>query len=111
MDVRNLQKIMKQMSTEELPAERVEIFLSGGKKLVIESPSAMRMQVMGQTTFQISGEAREEATSGEAPNTPQFSEEDVAIVAEKAGKGLEEAKRALEGANGDIAQAILSLSG
>ncbi len=102
---------MKQMSTEELRAERAEIFLSGGKKLVIESPSAMKMQVMGQTTFQISGNVVEVGASlSGGEGVDKFSEEDSAIVAEKTGKSLEEAKRALEGANGDIAKAILSLS-
>lgn len=102
MDVRNLQKIMKQMSTEELDATRVEIFLSGGRRLAIENPSVVRMQVMGQTTFQVSGEASEVlgASSGA---------DDIKVVMDAAGCPADAASKALEESGGDIAAAILRL--
>ena len=53
---------------------------------------------------------RVEAKS-EAGETPEISEEDVALVAEQAGVSLEEARRALEETGGDIAAAILRLQG
>jgi nascent polypeptide-associated complex subunit alpha len=59
--------------------------------------------MQGQETYQITGEAVEEA--GES-----FSDEDVAMVVEKSGKSVEEVKEALEKSDGDIAEAIMNLA-
>ncbi|MFH0961344.1 MAG: nascent polypeptide-associated complex protein [archaeon] len=107
MDVRNLQKIMKQMSTEELDAEKVEIFLADGRKLVVERPAVVKMQVMGQTTFQVSGEVSETGSG----TSPERSTDDARVVAEASGKTEEEAGRALEETGGDIAAAIIKFEG
>ena len=105
IDPRKLQGMMKQLGIkqEEIEAQRVIIEKVDGK-IVIESPSVQKVVMNGQESWQITGEAREEVESG------GLKEEDIKLVMEKTGKSGEEAKRSLEEANGDIAEAILNLS-
>jgi nascent polypeptide-associated complex subunit alpha len=103
MDVRNIQKLMKQMSTEELPVTRADFLLENGKILRIEKPAVTKMQVMGQITYQVTGDAKE--VSGGA------AEDDVQMVVAGAGCSEEDARKALTENGGDIAAAILKLKG
>jgi len=94
---------MKQlgMSQEEIPASRVTIEKSDNNKIIIENPSVVKLKIQGQESFQISGEVKEEQI---------ISEEDIKTVVEKTNAGKEEARKALENAGGDLAEAILKLS-
>ena len=102
MDPKKMQAMMKQLGikSEEVDAERVVIEKSDGK-IVIENPNVTKVNMQGQDSWQITGEAHEEEEG--------IKEEDIKLVAEKAGKSEEEAKKALEEANGDIAEAIMKL--
>lgn len=104
IDPKKMQGMMKQLgiSQEDIDAKRVIIEKEDGK-IIIENPSVQKIRMQGQESFQITGEISEEA--GEL-----FGEEDIEQVAEKTGKSRDEAKKALEKANGDLAEAILSLS-
>jgi nascent polypeptide-associated complex subunit alpha len=95
--------MMKKMgiSQENLPVRKV-IFEMDDGNLVIEEPDVMKIKMQGQESYQITGEAVEESLSS-------FSEEDVALVAEKSGKSEGEARAALESSDGDIAEAIVEL--
>lgn len=97
----DLKKAMKRMGMkqEEIDAHEV-VIKTKDKNLVISNPSVVKINVMGQDSFQISGDISEESS---------ISQEDVKTVMEKAGVSEEEAKNALEKSNGDLAQAILSL--
>ncbi len=99
---RQLEKAMKKMGmqTETLDAEEV-IIKTPEKDIVISNPQVARVSVMGQMTYQITGDAEERSRSG-------FTEEDVSLVMEKTGADRETAKKALE-EEGDIASAILKL--
>ena len=115
LNPRDLKKMLKRMgiSMEEMEAEEVIIKLSQGKRLVIESPSSVAlMRAKGQPSmiYIIGGSMREEAEEVKE-ETPAFTEDDVKLVAEQAGVSLEEARKALEETNGDIAEAILRLKG
>ena len=102
-DMKNMQKMMARMgiSQEEIDASRVVIECSD-KNIVIENPSVLKVKMQGQETYQISGEEREEEKG--------LREEDVKTVMEKTGANEEQARKALEKANGDLAEAILNLS-
>ena len=102
MNPRDMQKIMKQMKTEEIDAEEVLVRLKNGKEMVVENPSVVKMSIMGQETLQVSGRLVEKVGV--------FSDEDVGMVAEQAGVSKEDARKALE-ESGDIAAAILRLKG
>jgi nascent polypeptide-associated complex subunit alpha len=103
VDPKKMQAMMKQMgiAQEEIDAERV-IIETADKNIVIENPSVMKIKMQGQTSFQISGDVKEE----EKHNT----EEDIQTIMEKTGCSEEEALQALKNSNNDLAEAILSLS-
>jgi len=103
MDPKKMQAMMSKMGIkqDEVEATRVIIEKADGK-IVIDNPNVVKITMQGQESWQITGEAREEA--------PGISESDVAMVAEKSGKSKKEALKALETAEGDIAAAIMELS-
>lgn len=105
MNPSKMKGMMKQLGIdqEDVDAQRVTIEKTDGSKLVIDEPQVQKITMQGQVSYQVIGDAKEEA--GEA-----FSEEDVKLVAEKTSKNLDEAKAALEETKGDIAEAIMKLS-
>ena len=88
------------IKNEELDAKSVVITLNDGKKIIFENPSVQAVVMQGQKTYTIMGETREETT---------IPQEDIAMVADTAGVNKDKAKKALEEADGDIAQAITDL--
>jgi len=99
---RQMQNMMRQMGikTEEIDAKRV-VFELRDKKLVIENPKVAAMDVQGQKTYTVMGNATEEKKG--AP------EEDIKMVASTAGVSEKKAIEALEKTGGDIAEAIAML--
>lgn len=98
---RQMKKMMRKMGmeSEELDAEEVIIKLRDGE-IVIENPGVTVITAMGQKTYQITGE--EKAKSA-------IPEDDIKLVALQANVSEEEAKKALEKTDGDLAEAILLL--
>src|SRR3989344_2032835 len=90
LDPKKMQAMMKQLGIkqEEVEALRVIIEKPDGK-IVIENPSVQKVEMQGQRTWQIAGEAMEETDKG-------ISEEDVRLVMEKTGKEEEEVRKVLE---------------
>lgn len=103
MDPRRMKVLQKQLGMRELEAEEVIIRLAD-KELVISNPSVTSMKVMGQTMFQVAGEA-EEISREEKPL--EITDEDIRMVVEQAGVSKEKASEALKETKGDIAEAIM----
>ena len=103
MDPKKIQGMMSKMGIkqEEIDAKRVIIEKEDGN-IIIENPSVAKITMQGNVSFQITGEMKEEEAG--------ISEEDVNQVMGKTGKTKLEAEAALKDANGDLAEAILSLS-
>ena len=101
---KQMEKAMRQMGikSEDIDASEVIIRLNSGSELVISNPSVQKVIMGGNASFQVSGEAVERSAEAE------ISEDDISIVAEKAGVSREKAKGALEDAKGDIAEAIMN---
>ncbi len=101
---RKAAQLMKQMGIkqEEILASEV-IIKTEGKELVIKNPSVAKVEMAGQTSFQISGTVEERE-----PET-EISKEDIKTVTEQTGCKEEQAKAALEEAEGDLAKAILAI--
>jgi nascent polypeptide-associated complex subunit alpha len=99
---KKMQAMMKQLGIkqEEIEALRVIIEREDGN-IIIENPSVTKVNMQGQDTWQIMGEASEEEAG--------VNEDDIKLVMEKTGKSEEEARKALEETN-DIAEAIVKLS-
>lgn len=100
---KQIEKMAKKMGMQmqEIDAEEV-IIRTSDKEIVISNPSVSRVNMMGQDTFQISGEVSERSKE-------KFSQEDVDVVKEKTGASEDEIRRALE-ETGDLAEAIIKLS-
>jgi len=109
LDPKKMQKIMSQMGIKNEPvdASRVVIEKSNGGKIVVDNPSVTRVTMQGQKTFQVSGDVAEE--EGEATEEKEGKQNDADLVVAQTGASPEQAKKALEEAGGDIAQAIMKL--
>jgi len=104
---RQLQQMMRQMgmSQEEIASSEV-VIKTNSKNYVFTNPQVQKITMQGKTSFQISGDFREE----EIESKISISEEDVKLVSQQAGVSEEVAKEALKKNKGDIAEAIVSLS-
>jgi nascent polypeptide-associated complex subunit alpha len=101
LNPKQIEKAMKRMGIQatEIDAEEV-IIRTESKDIVITNPQVSRVNMMGQDTFQISGEVSESEKA--------VSEEDVQMVASRTGASEEDARKALS-ETGDIAEAIMKL--
>jgi nascent polypeptide-associated complex subunit alpha len=99
---KQMAQMMRQMGikVEEIKTEKVIFELEDGKKLVFTQPQIQAMVMQGKKTYTLIGEGVEEDS---------IPENDIKMVAEASGKTYEEAKKALEETNGDIAEAIMKL--
>ncbi len=99
-----MQRAMKKlgMQQEEIEADAV-IIRTPKEDIIIRNPSVTKLKIMGQDTYQVSGE--EERRSLE----PDFSEEDIKTVMQQAECDKDSAVNALKESEGDLAQAILKL--
>jgi nascent polypeptide-associated complex subunit alpha len=106
MNPREMQKAMKRLGIkqEEIDAEIV-IIKTKGKDLVIRNPQVSKVNMMGQETLQIAGQIEEVDNDG----SPAINEEDINAVVEQANCTRDEALKAIEGAGGNLAEAILKL--
>ncbi|MDK2849556.1 MAG: nascent polypeptide-associated complex subunit alpha [Candidatus Woesearchaeota archaeon] len=98
--------MMKRMGIQQQPLDcKQVIFVLEGKKLIINDPSVVIVNMMGQKTYQVTGEAVEELEE----TTPEISQEDIELVMNQTNCSEEEAKKAILESKGDLAQAILKL--
>jgi nascent polypeptide-associated complex subunit alpha len=105
---RQMQQMMKQMGVQQVDVDATRVIIEcPDKRIVIENPSVARVTMMGQQTWQISGPSREEALSMAA----EITDEDVQTVVDATDASAEDARAAIEEAEGDLAQAILNLKG
>ena len=106
MNPRKMQQMMRQMGIQQVELEAKEVIIRlADKELVIANPSVSKVNMMGQETFQISGEIEERALNSQ----PEISEEDIKTVMEQASVDKKAAQKALEEADGDLAEAIMNL--
>ena len=103
---RKMQQMMRQIGIQqtEIPATEVIIRLEG-KEIIIANPSVAKVNMMGQETFQVSGEAQERELSAAL----EISEEDVKMVVQQTGASDESAKKGLREHQGEIAETIIAL--
>ncbi len=104
---RQMKQAMKRMGIQQqdIPAEQVIIRLKD-MEIIIDNPSVQKVNMMGQSSYQVSGEEIVRSTSSE----PIITDEDVKTVSEQANCSEEKARKALEESNGDLAEAIMKLS-
>ncbi len=106
IDPRTLKSMMAKMGikSSELNADKV-IISCADKDIVITDPQVTMIEAQGTKSFQIAGTI----TENEKSISIEISEDDVKMVMESSGASEEDARKALEDSNGDIAKAILEL--
>lgn len=107
IDRRQMERMMRQMGIKvtELSNVREVIIRLGDREIIISNAQVSLMEMAGQRTYQVTGEATERMLEEE------ISEEDVALVMEQADVDREAALKALRETGGDLARAILKLKG
>lgn len=102
-DIKKLQGMMSKMGIKqkEISSKRV-VIESENKNIIIEDPSVVKIEMQGQISWQITGREKE---------MEKISEADLATVMEKTSCSKEQAIKALDDSGGDLAEAILKLSG
>lgn len=82
------------------------VIKTASKDIIIKKPTVAEIQSQDSTIYQVVAEDIEEIEK----EVKKFNEEDVMLVAQQAGVSKEEAEKALEEAEGDLARAILLLT-
>jgi nascent polypeptide-associated complex subunit alpha len=99
---RQIEKMAKRMGIQSTHIDAEEVIIkTPDLDIIIHDPQVAKVNMMGQETFQISGDVEEREKQG-------FSDGDVEMVAERAGVSEEEARSALQ-RYGGIAEAIIGL--
>lgn len=105
MNSRKAAQLMKKMGVQQQEIEATEVIIKlVDKEIIITNPQVLKINMMGQETFQVSGRVSEQAKS-------EISDEDVRTVMEQAKVSEEKARATLKKSNGDLAEAIMSLQG
>ncbi|MFH2028215.1 MAG: nascent polypeptide-associated complex protein [Nanoarchaeota archaeon] len=106
MNPRMMKQAMKRMGIQQQDIEATEVIIrTPDKDLVINNPQVAKVNMMGQETFQITGEVEERELSVKA----EINEEDIGTVMAQTGVDEETAKKSIEENEGDLAAAIMSL--
>ena len=102
-----MKHMMKQMgmAQEKVDATSIIINLSSGEKMIFQNPDLQKIKMQGQETFQLTGEYEKNFEEKKI----EILDEDVEVVSEQAQVSFEDAKKALEQNQGDIAKTIISL--
>ncbi len=100
--------MMKQMgmSQDTLNASQVIIKNQDGTSYIFDNPQIEKISMQGQITFQLQGEY----LIVEENIVVEISKDDIETVMNQANVSEEKAKLALEESNGDLAEAIISLT-
>jgi nascent polypeptide-associated complex subunit alpha len=111
MNPREAKRMMQRMgmNMDSVPDVEQVIIKTSNKEITIEQPEVAILEMQGQKIFQVAGgKVTEKVSEREAPKFV-VSVEDVKLVADQTGKSIDEARKALEECEGDLAKAILLL--
>ena len=98
MNPKQMQNLMKQLNVKQERIDASEVIIKGKKNYIIRNPEVSKVNMMGQEILQVSGKLED-----------YINEEDIKLVMEQANVSREEAIKALQKNNNDIASSILSL--
>ena len=119
MNERQMRMMMKRagINTEEISEVEEVLIRTRTKEYLFKKAEVSVINAQGQTIYQVIGKP-EVFKKGECPSVsksidsksgPIISDEDIELVAEKAGVNSEEARKALEECDGQPAEAIIKL--
>ena len=106
MNPAKMKQMMKQMgiSIDEISNVEQVIIRTPEVDIVFNDANVTVMNAQGADTYQVVG------TPEKVPRKLEIPDDDVRLVAEQTGVSEAEARKALEKAKGDLAEAILALS-
>ncbi len=105
---REMEKMMRQMGIKSENIEANEVVIRcADKEIVITNPVIQKVNMMGQYSFQISGEITEHSVDEDAP---KYTDDDIQMVMNQTNCTKSEAEDALKETEGDLAEAILILT-
>jgi nascent polypeptide-associated complex subunit alpha len=106
MNPAKMKQMMKQMGIDvkELKDVQEVVIKTADSNIIIENANVSIMTVQGSETYQIVGDAKE------VPKELEIPAEDIKLVMEQTGVSEDEARKALQNSNGDLAEAIVALS-
>lgn len=103
MNPRAMKQAMKKLGMQQQDIDASEVIIkTADKEIVFLHPQVSKIHMMGEDTWQITGEAQERSRE-------LFSDDDVKTVTDQTNVTEEQAREALKATNGDIAEAILRL--
>ncbi|MCK5283166.1 MAG: nascent polypeptide-associated complex protein [Nanoarchaeota archaeon] len=106
MNPRMMKQAMKRMGIKQEEIEATEVIIkTPEKEIIISEPSVSKVNMMGQETWQVAGEAVERDINSE----PEINEEDINTVVEQTGVSEDKAREVIEKHKGDLAAAIMEL--
>jgi nascent polypeptide-associated complex subunit alpha len=116
---KQLQKQMKAMGIDIQEIEDVKqvIIKTGTKEIVFNDAQVTIMDARGMVSYQVTGTPVErplsiqEQQAGSPAKELEISDDDITLVATQAKVSRDIARQALKDANGDLAEAILKISG
>jgi len=98
MNKKMIEQAMKKLNMKQEEIDAKEVIIKGEKSFVIKNPQVVKVDMMGQETYQITGDIEE-----------LINDDDVKTVMEQANVPRDKAIKALNENNGDLAASILSL--
>ena len=107
IDPRMMKQAMKRMGIKQDDLEATQVIIKlQDKQLVFDNPEVSKVDMMGNISFQIAGEFKEESLDTKI----EITDDDIKTVVDQTGCSEDQAKTALDETDGDIAEAILKLS-
>jgi nascent polypeptide-associated complex subunit alpha len=103
---RQAKQMMKRMGIQQQEIDAIEVIIkTADKEIVISNPQVSKVNMMGQETFQVVGEAEERSLSSE----PEINQDDIKTVMEQSGVDEKTARETIRKNEGDLAASILEL--
>jgi nascent polypeptide-associated complex subunit alpha len=112
MNPRQMKQAMKRLgiSTDEIKDVEEVVIRTSDKEYVIKDAAVTMMNMQGQTTFQVVGEAQiADRSSASAEPASTIPPEDIELVMGQTGCSEDKAKAVLKECNGQPAEAILKI--
>ena len=106
MNSKQAQAMMRKMGIQQVEVDATEVIIKcPDKEIIIQNPQVSKVNMMGQETFQVVGQAEERAISSE----PEINEDDIKTVMQQTGATEEKVKETIAKNDGDLAKAIMEL--
>ena len=100
----DMAKALKRMGLAQVDIPAVEVIMRcEDKDIVIENPQVVKVNMMGQETYQVVGKAVE------LSREISISDEDIKTVVAQTGATTEAAKESIKKHKGDLAAAIMDI--